>query len=77
MDKIDLTFGGKIRGFVSDELGNCLESKTIYVDYTIEGDSGKPTTTSLLLREEPLVMVTFDYQALKQLVEGKENASSK
>lgn len=72
MDKIDLTYGGKLRVLI-----NVLEDKKLDVNYTIDGVSGKPTTTSILIQEEPLFMITFDYQELKELVEGKENASSK
>ena len=74
MNKIDLTYGGKLNAFI-----NVLEGKKLDVDFTIEGDTGKATTTSFLIRddEKDFMMVTFDYQELKKLLEGKENANSK
>ena len=74
MNKIDLTYGGKLRTLI-----NVLEDKKLDVNYTIDGVSGKATTTSILIRddEKEFLMITFDYQELKELVEGKENASSK
>lgn len=74
MNKIDLTYGGKLRTLI-----NVIEDKKLDVNYTIDGISGKTTTTSILIRddEKEFLMITFDYQELKKLVEGKENASSK
>lgn len=76
MHKIDLTYSGKIRTYITGGK-KILEGKKLYVDYTIDGISGEPTTTSILIQGDPLFMITFDYQELKELVEGKENASSK
>lgn len=74
MNKIDLTYGGKLRVLI-----NVLEDKKLDVNYTIDGVSGETTTTSILIKddEKEFLMITFDYQELKKLVEGKENASSK
>ena len=76
MNKIDLTYNGKIKAYITGGK-KTLEGKKLYVDYTIDGISGETTTTSILIQEEPLFMITFNYQELKKLVEGKENASSK
>ena len=75
MNKIDLTYSGKIKAYITGGK-KILEGKKLYVDYTIDGISGETTTTSILIQEEPLFMITFDYQELKELVEGR-NASSK
>lgn len=68
MNKIDLTYGGKLRTLI-----NVLEDKKLDVNYTIDGVSGKTTTTSILIRddEKEFLMITFDYQELKELVESK------
>ena len=73
MNKIDLTYSGKLRTLI-----NVLEDKKLDVNYTIDGISGKTTTTSILIRddEKEFLMITFNYQELKELVEGR-NASSK
>ena len=68
MNKIDLTYGGKL-----DVSINVLEDKIMDVNYTIDGKTGKTTTTSILINEEPLFMITFDYQELKKIVEGGKN----
>ena len=68
MNKIDLTYGGKLRTLI-----NVLEDKKLDVNYTIDGISGKTTTTSILIRddEKEFLMITFDYQELKKLVEKR------
>lgn len=73
MNKIDLTYSGKLRTLI-----NVIENKKLDVNYTIDGISGKTTTTSILIRddEKEFLMITFNYQELKKLVEGR-NASSK
>lgn len=73
MNKIDLTYNGKLRALI-----NVIEDKKLDVNYTIDGISGKTTTTSILIRddEKEFLMITFNYQELKELVEGR-NASSK
>lgn len=66
-DKIDLTYGGKLRTLI-----NVVEKKELFVNYTIDGKSGKPTTTSILIKDgEDFLMITFDYQELKKLVGDK------
>lgn len=74
MNRIDLTYGGKLNVLI-----NVLQEKKLDIDFTIEGDTGKATTTSFLIRddEKDFMMITFNYQELKEIVEGKENASSK
>ena len=67
MNKIDLTYSGKLRTLI-----NVLEDKKLDVNYTIDGKTGEPTTTSILIQEEPLFMITFDYQELKKIVEKGE-----
>jgi len=69
MNKIDLTYSGKLRTLI-----NVLEDKKLDVNYTIDGKSGKPTTTSILIRggKEDFLMIAFDYQELKKIVESLE-----
>ena len=65
MNKVDLTYSGKLRTLV-----NVLEDKKLDVNYTIDGKAGKPTTTSILINddEKDFLMITFDYQELKKIV---------
>lgn len=66
-DKIDLTYSGKLRTLI-----NIVEDKKLDVNYTIDGKSGKPTTTSILIKDgEDFLMITFNYQELKKLVGDK------
>ena len=65
MNKIDLTYSGKLKGLI-----NILENKNFDINYTIEGKTGKTTTTSILINDNPLLMITFDYQELKKIIEG-------
>lgn len=69
MTKVDLTYGGEIKG-----LKNVLEKKDFYINYTIDGKTLKPTTTSILIDEskENYLMITFNYQDLKRLIEGEK-----
>lgn len=67
--KLDLTYGGKIKGLI-----NAIYSKNFDVNYTIESDTGETTTTSILIDSDDkgnLLMITFNYQDLKKLVEEK------
>lgn len=68
MKKIDLTYSGKLRTLI-----NILENKKLDVNYTIDGKTGLPTTTSILIKDgkEDFLMITFDYQELKNIVESK------
>lgn len=64
MEKIDLTYSGKLRTSI-----NVIEDKKLDVNYTIDGKTGKPTTTSILIKDgEDFLMITFDYQELKKIV---------
>ena len=64
MEKIDLTYGDKLRTLI-----NVVEEKELFVNYTIDGKTGKPTTTSILIKDgEDFLMITFDYQELKKIV---------
>ena len=63
MKKIDLTYGGKLR-----TLFNAQKKANLNVNYTIDGKTGQPTTTSICICLDPLFMITFDYQDLKELV---------
>lgn len=69
MKKIDLTYSGKLTTLI-----NVLEKRKLDVNYTIDGKTGKPTTTSILLFDngKNFLMITFDYQELKKLVEGSD-----
>lgn len=60
---IDLTYSGQLKIFLFG-----ITPHTIDILYTIEGKSGKTTTTSLILDEE--TMITFDFQQLKKIVES-------
>lgn len=66
MKKIDLTYGGKLTTLI-----NVLEKKKLDLNYTIDGKTGLPTTTSILIKDgnEDFLMITFDYQELKKIVE--------
>ena len=64
MEKIDLTYSGKLRTLI-----NVIEDKKLDVNYTIDGKTGKSTTTSILIKDgEDFLMITFDYQELKKIV---------
>lgn len=69
MDKIDLTYSGKINTLV-----NVLKKKKMDVNFTIDGESGKATTTSFLIddSEDNFLMITFDFQELKELIKKYE-----
>lgn len=69
-DKIDLTYSGSIKGLV-----NVIEQKQFDVNYTIDSKTGNTTTTSILINEnkDNFLMITFDYQELRKLVEGDDN----
>lgn len=64
---IDVTYGGQIKALKN------LEPMKMEVNYTIEGKSGETTTTSFLINadNENFLMVTFNYQELKKLIEGE------
>lgn len=70
MTQVDLTYGGEIPGMI-----NAIENKKFNINYTLDGKTGKPTTTSILINNSKgnFLMVTFDYQDLKKLVEGEIN----
>ena len=69
MDKIDLTYSGKLPVLV-----NAIHKEKFDINYTIDGKTGKPTTTSILIcgDKEAFFMITFDYQELKKIVGDKE-----
>lgn len=68
MNKTDLTYSGKLNTSI-----NILEDKKLDVNYTIDGDTGKVTTTSILIKDnkDDFLMITFDYQELKKMVGDK------
>lgn len=70
MEKIDLTYNGKVKGLI-----NAVIFKNFDVDYTIDGTTGKTTTTSILIHNDKkdFLMITFNYQDLKKLVEGRSD----
>ena len=63
--KVDLTYHGKLNTLI-----NVLEKKSLDVNYTIDGKTGKTTTTSIVIKEDKkdFLMITFDYQELKKIV---------
>ena len=63
IDSIDITYSGKLK-----ILTDILTVNTIEVLYTIEGKTGKPTTTSLVLDDG--TMIIFNFQQLKKIVES-------
>lgn len=64
--KIDLTYSGELTTLI-----NVIEKKKVRCNYTIDGISGKTTTTSILIKDgEDFLMITFDYQELKKIVEN-------
>lgn len=69
MEKIDLTYDGKLKTLI-----NVFTKKELDIKYTIDGKTGKPTTTSILIDDdnEHFLMITFDYQELKKIVEGAD-----
>ena len=69
MKRIDLTYSGELTC-----LKNILDKEKLVVNYTVEGKTGKTTTTSILINEglDDFLMITFDFQELKKLVEGKQ-----
>ena len=68
MNEIDLTYGGKLKGLI-----NVIEDKTFDILYTIKGKTGEITTTSILIQENPMIMITFNYQDLKKILGDEEN----
>lgn len=68
--KVDLTFSGKLTTLI-----NILNKQELDVLYTIDGKTGKPTTTSIKIYEgenaSEMLMITFDFQELKRIVEEK------
>lgn len=71
--KVDLTYSGKLTTLI-----NVVEKKALDVNYTIDGKTGKTTTTSILIKdkEKDFLMITFDYQKLKKIVEGRINENN-
>ena len=68
MNKTDLTYSGKLNASI-----NILEDKKLDVNYTIDGDTGKVTTTSILIKDskDDFLMITYDYQELKKTIGDK------
>ena len=68
MNKIDITYNGKLETLI-----NVVQKKTLDVNYTIDGKTGKVTTTSIFINDDKndFLMITFDYQELKKLVGNK------
>ena len=68
MNKIDITYNGKLETLI-----NVAQNKNLDVNYTIDGKTGKVTTTSILINDDKndFLMITFDYQELKKLVGDK------
>ena len=73
MNRVDITYDGEIKGMI-----NVIDKKTFQVNYTIEGDTQKPSTTSILIKEDKkdFLMITFNYQDLKKLIEGDEDENN-
>lgn len=68
MNKIDITYNGKLETLI-----NVVQDKKLDVNYTVDGKTGKVTTTSILINDDKndFLMITFDYQELKKLVGDK------
>ena len=68
MNKIDITYNGKLETLI-----NVVQNKNLDVNYTIDGKTGKVTTTSILINDDKndFLMITFDYQELKKLLGDK------
>lgn len=66
--EIGLTYSGELPTLI-----NILDRRKLLINYTIDAKTGEPTTTSILINEKPedYLMITFDYQELKKIVEGK------
>lgn len=65
MNKIDLTYSGKLTTSI-----NIMEKKKLDVLYTVDGKTLETTTTSILIKYgKDFLMITFDYQELKKIVE--------
>lgn len=67
MQKIDLTYSDKMKVLI-----NATFPKKLDVNYTIDGNTGETTTTSILISDdnEHFLMITFNYQDLKNIVES-------
>ena len=65
MNKTDITYDGKLETLI-----NVVQNKNLDVNYTIDGTTGKVTTTSIFINndENNFLMITFDYQELKKIV---------
>lgn len=63
---IDVTYGGTIKALKT------LKPFEMEVNYTVEGKTGETTTTSFLINgdQNNFLMITFNYQDLKKLIEG-------
>lgn len=68
MQKIDLTYSDKMKVLI-----NAIVPKKLDVNYTIDGNTGETTTTSILINDdkEHFLMITFNYQDLKNIAERK------
>lgn len=68
MNKTDITYNGKLETSI-----NVVQDKNLDVNYTVDGKTGKVTTTSILINDDKndFLMITFDYQELKKLVGDK------
>lgn len=68
MNKIDITYNRKLETLI-----NVVQNKNLDVNYTVDGKTGKVTTTSILINDDKndFLMITFDYQELKKLVGDK------
>lgn len=68
--QIDLTYGGELTTLI-----NIVDKRKLDVNYTTDGKTGETTTTSILIFDnddkEGFLMITFDYQELKRIVEGE------
>ena len=68
MNKTDITYDGKLETLI-----NVVQNKNLDVNYTIDGTTGKVTTTSIFINndENNFLMITFDYQELKKIVDDE------
>lgn len=66
MNKIDITCQGKLYTLI-----NVVNKKKLDILFTIDGKTGKTTTTSIKINDN--LMITFNYQDLKKMVENKND----
>lgn len=74
MNKLSITYAGKLNTAI-----NAVYEKKLDVNFSIDAETGKTTTTSILINsnKKNFFMITFDYQELKRIVERIEEVKQK